>query len=173
MRTSKQSLARGFTRYDKAHLQKAMQPLSDKRTFLRLKSVWLFACGMKVTEIAKVADSSRQIIYKWINSYLALRHSDALKDAYKTGRPLSAVAITDKRILAELKRNPLQLGYATNVWTVAILAQHLSQRYRCPIHPRTLRRRMKAVGLRFKRPRYVYSEKDPHRAQKKGLLSES
>ena len=51
---------------------------------------------------------------------------------------------------------------------VALLAQHLGRRYGCPIAARTLRRRMRALGLRWKRPRYVYAERDPHRAQKKG-----
>ena len=36
------------------------------------------------------------------------------------------------------------------------------------ITPDTLRRRMRALGLRWNRPRYVYANKDPHRAQKKG-----
>jgi hypothetical protein len=30
---------------------------------------------------------------------------------------------------------------------------------------------MRRLGLRWKRPRYVYATKDPHRAQKKGRLS--
>jgi len=69
-----------------------------------------------------------------------------------------------------LKRNPLQLGYHTTVWIVALLAQQLRLRYGFSIAPRTLRRRMKHIGLRYKRPRYVYQEKDPHRAQKKGAI---
>jgi transposase len=150
-----------------------MHRVRDKRTFLRLKAVWLFAGGMKITQIAKIADKSRQIIYQWINSYLATHQADALKDADRTGRPASAPCITDKRIMTELKRNPMKLGYAANVWTVALLAQHLSQRYHCDIHVDTLRRRMKQIGLRCKRPRYVYAEKDPNRAQKKGRLSEN
>lgn len=173
MRNAKSAIELGFSSYDKIRLQKAMQSVSDKRTFIRLKSVWLFACGMKVSQIAGIADKSRRIIYKWINSYLQNHQTDSLKDADKTGRPASAPCITDKRIMAELKRNPMKLGYASNVWTVALLAQHLSQRYHCEIHPVTLRRRMKQMGLRCKRPRYIYSEKDPNRAQKKGQLSES
>ena len=51
---------------------------------------------------------------------------------------------------------------------MALLAKHLGRTYGCPISPRTLRRRMRALGLRWKRPRYVYADKDPHRAQKKG-----
>lgn len=38
------------------------------------------------------------------------------------------------------------------------------------ISPRTLRRRMREIGLRCKRPRYFYEEKDPHRAQKGAIV---
>jgi transposase len=80
--------------------------------------------------------------------------------------------ITRERILRELRRDPLKLGYKTNVWTVALLAHRLSQVCQCPITERTLRRRMKEIGLVWKRPRYVFVTKDPHRAQKKGQLSD-
>lgn len=173
MRNPKSTSELGFTGYDKIRLQKAMQSVSDKRTFVRLKSVWLFAGGMKVADIAGIVDKSRRIIYKWINCYLQNHQISSLQDMDKTGRPLSAPGITDKRIMGELKRDPMKLGYATNVWTVAALAHQLNRRYQADIHPATLRRRMKQMGLRCKRPRYVYSEKDPNRTQKKGRLSES
>jgi hypothetical protein len=35
---------------------------------------------------------------------------------------------------------------------------------------RTYRRIQAVPGLRWKRPRYTYANKDPHRAQKKGAL---
>jgi transposase len=64
----------------------------------------------------------------------------------------------------------MRLGYNTTGWTVALLARHPGQKYGCPIAARTLRRRLHRLGLRWKRPRYVYATKDPHRAQKKGRL---
>jgi hypothetical protein len=81
---------------------------------------------------------------------------------------MTAPRITAAHILQHLRGNPLQLGYRTTVWSVKLLAAHLSRQYDCPISPYTLRRRMKAMGLRCKRPRYFYEEKAPHRAQKKG-----
>jgi len=173
MRKQNSPAALGFDRYDKGRLLKASKEVSDKRSFLRLKAVLLFAQGMNVQSAAKLFDKSVQIIYRWIRLYLKNHRPGDLLDAPRSGRPVCAQEITDKRILQELKRNPLHLGYNTTVWTVALLAQHLSLCDGSDISPRTLRRRMKAVGLRFKRPRYVYSEKDPHRAQKKGQLSES
>jgi transposase len=62
-------------------------------------------------------------------------------------------------------------GYSATTWTVELLAKHLSRTSGCPISGRTLRRRLRAMGLRWKRPRYVYATGDPHRAQKKGRSS--
>lgn len=173
MRIQRSSTEFGFDRYDKGRLQRALNKVTDKRTFLRLKAVLLFAEGMNVQSVAKLLDKSIQIVYHWIRHYLASHNPAVLYDSPKTGRPLAAKEVTDKRILRELKRNPLHLGYNTTVWTVALLAKHLNTCYDCDIRPRTLYRRMKQIGLRCKRPRYVYSEKDPNRAQKKGRLSES
>jgi transposase len=79
--------------------------------------------------------------------------------------------ITEECIRRELAKAPGSLGYSATDWTVAMLADHLRRTYRCEITERTPRRRMRALGLRWKRPRYVYAEKDPHRAQKEGRLS--
>ncbi len=168
MRKQRSPAEFGFTRFDRMRLQKALKKVSDKRTFLRLKAVLLCAEGMSVQRAAKLFDKSFQFVYRWVSVYLRHHNTEDLFDAPRSGRPRSAQSITDKRILRELKRNPLHLGYNTTVWTVTLLARHLSERYGCGIRPFTLYRRMKAIGLRCKRPRYVYSEKDPHRAQKKG-----
>ena len=173
MRKQKSPAALGFNRFDKMRLRKAMKEVSDKRTFLRLKAVLLCAEGMPVPLVAKLLDKSFQIVYRWIDLYLKHHSTQGLFDAPRSGRPLSAQRITDKRILKELKRNPLKLGYPTTVWTVELLARHLSGLYGCEIRSFTLYRRMKKMGLRSKRPRYLYSEKDPHRAQKKGQSCES
>jgi transposase len=168
MRKQKSANEFGFDRYDKNRLERSMKGVKDKRTFLRLKAVLLFVEEMDIGAIAKLFDKSIQVVYQWIGRYLKSHDPSALTDAPKSGRPLAAQAITDKPILGELKRNPLKLGYQTTVWTVEILARHLSRCYGCQIRPFTLYRRMKAMGLRSKRPRYVYSEKDPNRTQKKG-----
>lgn len=173
MNTPKGSSGFVFDRYDKSRLQKALSKATDARLYVRLRAVLLVAEGMAVRSVAELFDKSRRIVYRWIETYLKRHQPSALYEAPRSGRPLSAQGITDKRILRELRRNPLKLGYPTTVWTVALLAKHLNARYCSNIHPRTLYRRMIAMGLRCKRPRYVYSEKDPHRAQKKGRSSES
>jgi transposase len=168
MRKQKSPSAFGFDRYDKGRLRRALAKAMDTRLYIRLKVVLLVAEGMLVSEVAKLFEKSRRIVYRWLTTYLGDHRPQSLAEGARSGRPLLAQSITDKRILAELKRNPLKLGYRTTVWTVEVLARHLSSRYGCEIRPFTLYRRMKKMGLRSKRPRYVYSEKDPNRAQKKG-----
>ena len=173
MRIAKSPAELGFNRYDAPRLKKALKRAADKRTFQRLQAVLLVAQGRSINEVASIVGVRVQTVYNWVNLYLATHHLSALDESPRSGRPLTAPRITAARILRELRRNPLRLGYRTTVWTVKLLAKRLSKLYECPLSPYTLRRRMQASGLRCKRPRYFYEEKHPHRAQKKGQLSAS
>jgi transposase len=171
MQTAHPITNHGFDPYDRRRLLHALQRAPDVRTSRRLQAVLLVAQGWPVPEVARSTGTRPWAVYSWVRRYLRTHRPDALYDAARPGRPQAASRITAARIARELRRDPLRLGYNTTGWTVALLARHLSRKYRCPISPRTLRRRMRRLGLRWKRPRYVYATKDPHRAQKKGRLS--
>ncbi len=161
----------GFDQYDRQRLDRAFARATDLRFFRRLQAVLLVARGFAVREVARITGAKADAIYDWLRLYLRHHDPDSLRDAPRSGRPRVARRITDPRIVREFRRDPLRLGYNTTGWTVALLAEHLGRQYGCPISVRTLRRRMRALGLRWKRPRYVYADKDPHRTQKKGGLS--
>jgi transposase len=144
---------------------------TDLRFFRRVQAVLLLARGFSIPEVAPITAAKPNAVYRWLRLYLRTHQPDALRDAPRSGRPRVASRITDARIVREFRRDPLRLGYNTTGWTVALLTKHLGRKYACPISARTLRRRMRDLGLRWKRPRYVYADKDPHRAQKKGGLS--
>ena len=158
----------GFDQYDRRRLARALRQATDVRTYRRLQAVLLVARGHPGPAVAQITGAKPPAIYHWVQRYLQTHQPNRLGDAPRSGRPRAAPTITDARIVREFRRDPLQLGYATTGWTVALLAEHLGRQYGCPISARTLRRRMRALGLRWKRPRYVYADKDPHRAQKKG-----
>lgn len=163
----------GFDRYDKRRLQKAIEASSEKRVYIRLQSVLLVLKGMEIQKVAQLYTISKRIVYRWVETYLQHHQPSSLLDAPKSGRPLVAPALTPNRILGVLDQNPFSLGYRYNVWTVALLAQHLNKLYGCAISRYTLYRRMKAMGLECKRPRYIYEEKEVNRIQKKGRSLES
>jgi transposase len=173
MRKTTSPAEMGFVKQDLKRLATAMKNTNKAREYRRLQAVWLAAQGHTVADVARLTQAPERSVYRWIENYLETHSVSALEHRRGAGRPEAAKSITRARILRELRRDPLKLGYNTNVWTVALLARHLSQVCQCPITGRTLRRRMKEIGLVWKRPRYVYVTKEPHRAQKKGRLSEN
>lgn len=172
MRKTQSPAELGFTGHDRRRLAKALNQAQEVKAYQRIQAVLLIAQGYSVDEVARIIGSKRRSVYNWVHRYLDHHRVADLYDAPRAGRPRTAAQITKARILRELARDPLNLGYNTTVWTVALLATHLTQRYHSQITPRTLRRRMKEVGLRWKRPRHVYAAKDPHRTQKKGRSSD-
>ncbi len=170
MQKATRATTHGFVPSDKSRLAHALRGTKDVRVYRRLQAVLLVARGGAVPDVARSTATRPWAVYSWVRRYLHTHQPDALRDAPHSGRPRTAPQITDTRIVAELKRDPLRLGYSTTGWTVPLLARHLGRKYRCPISASTLRRRMRRLDLRWKRPRYVYATKDPHRSQKKGRL---
>lgn len=170
MRTTKSPDELAFTRRDRLRLEKALRTVSDARDFRRLQAVLLVAQGRSIAEVAQITCVSQRSVYGWLRRYLGGHHVADLMEQPRSGRPAAAKMISDECIRRELHKDPVTLGYSSTTWTVKLLANHLSRTYDCQITERTLRRRMREAGLRWKRPRYVYATKDPHRAQKKGRL---
>jgi len=160
----------GFNQRDRRRLTQALREEADPRALRRLQAVLLVAEGQDMAASAHLTGFSPRSLYRFVNRYLDARQAGVLCDQQRAGRPAVAPQLSAARVLRELQRVPRHCGYRTNVWTVELLAVRLNERYACSISPRTLRRRMKQIGLRCKRPRYVYSEKEPHVAQKKGRL---
>lgn|SRR5215204_1605391 len=171
MRISLSPSELGFDHRDRQRLSRALAQAFEARLFRRIQAVLLVAEGRTAVETAQLTGLSLRSVYHLVDRYLQSHQVDSLRDRPHSGRPAAAPEITATRILRALRRSPLRLGYRTSVWTVAILAEYLSQHYQCSITSRTLRRRMQEMDLVCKRPRYFYSEKEPHRAQKKGRLS--
>ena len=171
MRTAKSARELGFTWQDRQRLAQALREVPDKRTSRRLRTVYLVAQQRPIAEVAEVLGVSRQSVYTWLPAYLRNRPLAALAEAPRSGRPPTARVLTPARLLREWRRDPLRLGYTTTGWTVSLLARPRSERSHCPLTPRTMRRRMKAAGLCWKRPRYVSATKALPRAQQKGRLS--
>jgi transposase len=168
MRRARTPQELGFDPHDRRRLARAFQQATALRVFRRLQAVLLVARGLSVPEVARITGAKPNAIYDWVRLYLHTHRPDSLRDAPRSGRSPTATRITDARIVREFRRDPLRLGYNTTGWTVALLAAHLGRKYDGPISARPLRRRMRDLGLRWKRPRYVYADKAPPRAQKKG-----
>lgn len=168
MRHSLRPAALGFTPSDSQRLSRALAPADPGRLFRRIQAVLLVARGFRLAQAAQITGLDPRSIYRLVHRYLLSHRVESLADQPRSGRPRQAPQVTGGRILRALRRCPLRLGYRSNVWTVGNLADYLNERYDCSLGPWPLRQRMRELDLVCKRPRYFYSEKDPHRAQKKG-----
>lgn len=163
--------AAGFTRHDRRRLTKALAHAHEARFFRRLQAVLFVAEGVSVSEAARRARVDRSTLHRWLGYYLQRRDPQDLADAPRPGRPSVAEAVTDSAIAALLARDPRRGGFAATTWTVPLLTAYLARRSGQQVSARTLRRRLHALGYRWKRPRYVYTGPEPHLPQKKGRSS--
>lgn len=162
-----------LTTADAAALRKFTESVSDKRTYIRALAVCLLAEGATTNAVCTQLSVDRRALYRWLHWFLERRDPADLGDKPRSGRPSISASISDEQILIGLDKDPRIFGYAYTTWTVAVLADHLARQFKVHFSNSTLRRRMKAMGLRYKLPRYVYEEKEPNRAQKKGRSSVS
>jgi transposase len=160
-----------FTGHQRRHLRRAMQQAASARLFRRLQAVLGVAQGESAAWAAQGAGVDRSTVHRWVERYRQSHRVEDLIDVPHLGRPRQADEL-DEALLAEvLAEDPHQHGLLATSWTVPLLAAHLSEAYGCVVSERTLRRRLHEYGWRWKRPRYVYHERAPHVAQKKGRLS--
>jgi transposase len=158
-----------FRRVDRRRLQQALRQVNDARVYRRVLAVLLVARGFQLQVVADLIDHHWRSVARWVHRYRTRPPIDSLEDAPRSGRPRRAQALNLACLWRELQRSPLRAGYPRTVWTVDLLAWYLKRRYRQTLTPRTLRRRLKQWGLRWKRARYTYAQREPHVSQKKGL----
>lgn len=162
-----------FKTGDARLLRKFMEAVDDKRTYVRALAVCLLAEGVHINSVCSQLSLERRTLYRWLNRFLVHHNADDLADKPRSGRPSHTTTISDKQILSVLDKDPRRFGYAQTTWTAGTLAHYFTKALHLQLSESTLRRRMKAMGLRYKLPQYVYEEKEPNRAQKKGQSSES
>jgi len=163
LRSSSAVLAKKLERYQSL--------LQDKRDFIRMRAVLLVLRGATVGLAASSLGCTRQAVNKWLRLYRSSGDPATLTTQPRSGRPQLAQELTKEIITQALALDPLRLGYGVGSWTVDTLAYYLGQHKQIDIRADTLRRRLHHWGFRYKRPRYVYEEKEPNLAQKKGRSS--
>jgi transposase len=160
-----------FSGHDRRRLRKAFQETHDLSLFRRIQAVLRVAEGCSVAEAARQAGVNRSSVHRWVELYLQNHQPQDLLDRPRSGRPHEADELDQELMAAILAQDPQQLGYRATTWTVPLLATHLREECDCPVSARTVRRRLHEFDYSWKRPRYVYHERDPHVAQKKGRFA--
>src|SRR6266446_7588664 len=150
-----------------------LQQLSQSRTaslreVQRARILCRYHEGQTITGIARAMEITRKSVRKWIDKALAMGVEAALKDAYH--RPRAPVITEEARawVIHLACSKPKELGYAAELWTRSLLAQHVRREAISAGHPSLLRAAKATVQrilaeqpLHPERVRYYLEKRDP------------
>jgi transposase len=160
-----------FSSHDRRRLANTLKRTSDVRLFRRVQAVLRVAEGGPIRSVARSLRISGRSVQRWVEVYGCRRQPEDLLDARRSGRPRAAGKLDQAALAQVLAQDPRALGYRATTWTTPLLTTHLNRECGCPVSERTLRRRLQEGGWRWKRPRYVFSERDIAIGQKKGAFA--
>ncbi len=137
------------------------------RNWRRMRAIELLAEGRKPETVAEVLGCARSSVYAWAKAWreMGLR---GLREEPRSGRKRSLEGRAEL-LLEELleEGDPQKRGYRSSGWTVPILKSELAKAGYV-VSERTVRRTLKRLGFRWKRPKYVLGRPDPEHDSKKG-----
>jgi transposase len=80
------------------------------------------------------------------------------------------MAVVQRILKSLLTQDPRAYGYQAMVWTVALLCREVEKQTGESVSDSTMRRALRLVRYRHKRPRYVLTRRSPTWRQAKGGL---
>lgn len=134
------------------------------RVALRALMVQWSSERVPVSEIAMRLHRRPKIVRRWLRRY-ARDGIMALADAPRCGRPPLATATMRQAVWMQVNQPPDCFGYINAIWTVATLCQHLAARCNVRLSRWKVRELLRALRLRFVRPKVAPRRIDPHRDQ--------
>lgn len=167
---------RKLTQNERTALQEAVKREHDAQVVRRAQAILWQDAGESVPAVAERLQVTRQTIYNWLRMFherdtLSLR--ERLQDAPRSGRP----ALQRQRIEALVRRVWEQAaapeGSEQAVARTAVALQRELAKHGVTVHERTIRRVLRALDYRFKRPRYVLARRSKTWRQQKGGSNEA
>ena len=160
-----------LTQHARHGLAQVAQTGSNARVVRRAQALLWLDRGESVPAVAQRLGLSPRAIYKIVARYQARLEQpvvERIADQPHTGRP------ADKRqqvaqVLAELlPQAPALFGYRGFAWTTPMLRCQVERRLQLSTSERTIRRALRDMRYRYKRPRYVLARRSPTWRQAKG-----
>ena len=125
----------------------------------RRRAARLFAKGVPQAEVARRLKVSRQSVSRWHQAWRE-QGQEALVDAGRAGRPPRLTAEQKKRVESELRKGPGAHGYATELWTLARVAEVIERITGVRYHPGHVWRLLRELGWSRQRPARRAVERD-------------
>jgi transposase len=153
--------------HERLALQDAIKRARDGQVLRRAQALIWLDDGESVATVAHRLRVSRQTIYTWVRHFQQRQAStltERLQDAPRSGRPASKRAAVQALVRGTPAPddNPDALPFCSPE-----MRRRLGQQG-VPVSTRTIRRTLRALGYRYKRPRYVLARRSRTWRQAKG-----
>ena len=152
---------------ERAQLAEAASGEKRVRNWRRMRAIELLAEGRRPEAVAAALGCARASVYAWAKAWREMGLS-GLQEGPRSGRKRSLERRAElllEELLAE--GNPQSRGYRSSSWTIPMLRSELAKAGYV-VSERTVRRTLKRLGFRWKRPKYVLGRPDPDHESKKG-----
>jgi len=136
------------------------------RRWRRFQALLLLADGERPEAVAASLGCSRASVYNWRAAW----RDEGLAGVVEAAHPPPLLAHTtplETLLNMLLTEDPQQHGHHATGWTVPLLHGE-ARAADIDVSERTVRRAVRRLGWRWKRPKYVLGRPDPAYAEKKG-----
>ena len=155
-----------LTREQRAELEDAAAHARQTRSWKRYQALLLLADGQTITQVSTALRCGQSTIYRWVALWRE-QGVKSLAEGPHSGRAHRLDAAAARLLQALLGSDPQTHGHHATGWTVPLLLGEMASAG-WVVHGHTLRRTLKRLGYRWKRPQYVLGRPDPAYAEKKG-----
>jgi transposase len=122
--------------------------------------------------IAQRLGVTREAVYSWARRLKGEGSrpvvAQSLRDRPRSGRPRSQRQAMQEMVGQVIDTRPSQYCYQAEGWTAGLLRYHLQATRGIAVGENTVRRCLKGMGYRWKRPTYVLARRDAFWRQGKG-----
>lgn len=158
-----------------AHARKALERVIETglrgRDVRRAQALVWLSQDVPVSEVACRTRLTRQAVYALMQRYQE-RHdqpvAQRVEDAARSGRPATKMMRVLKVLEPLLATSPKDYGYRAACWTVPMLKAQIDKKAKMNASPDLIRRALKRLRYRYKRPRFVLARRSPTWRQAKG-----
>lgn len=135
--------------------------------------LWLHE-NYAVSAVAQRLGISRRTVQRWVRQYREYAEEPVLEriqEGEHTGRLPQQLNLTRKVIESVWQRDPRRYGFRALNWTVPMLRCLIHRRTSAWVSRSTVRRALRSLRYRYKRPRLVLARRSPTWRQAKGGLN--
>jgi len=144
-------------------LQDELRRSDESRYDHRLHGVLLVAQGLSCREAAGALGDAPRTVENWVHRFEKSGFA-GLTEGARAGRPSRLSPAQLAKVQIALRQSPSQAGVAGGgVWDGKTLARYLDEQLGVELKARQCQRLFRQLGFRFRKPRPVVAQADPHK----------